>query len=85
MDELKCKLEKYLQNARKAFETVKAVGPGGEKIRDSAIRYYSDALHFYDLAEYVNAFAALEYAEGWLDAGIATGQVTAENKSREQI
>ena len=36
---------------------------------DMASRYFSDANHFYSKKDYVNAFAALNYAHGWLDAG----------------
>lgn len=36
---------------------------------DMASRYYSDAKFFMDKNDYVLAFAALNYAHGWLDAG----------------
>ena len=36
---------------------------------DMAQRYYSDAGYFYKKNDYVLAFAALNYAHGWLDAG----------------
>jgi hypothetical protein len=36
-------------------------------------RYISDAKHFYNKNDYVNAFAALNYAHGWLDAGARSG------------
>ena len=32
-------------------------------------RYYSDAVYFEGKNDLVNAFAALNYAHGWLDAG----------------
>lgn len=78
MDELKHKLEKYLKMAEPMFRdlTVKESGIEGEKARhfhDMAAGYYSDALHFYDRGQYINALAALEYAEGWLDAGKTIG------------
>ena len=31
--------------------------------------YLSDAMHFMDNGDYVNAFGALNYAHGWLDSG----------------
>ena len=35
-----------------------------------AKRYYKDAEYFYnEKKDYVTAFAALNYAHGWLDAG----------------
>ena len=36
---------------------------------DMAERYYSDAQYFRKNGNYVLAFAALNYAHGWLDAG----------------
>jgi len=36
---------------------------------DMISRYISDAKHFYEKKDFVNAFAALNYAHGWLDAG----------------
>jgi hypothetical protein len=84
-DELRRKLEKYLLNAGPSFADIAVCGAGGEKVRDTARRYHSDALHFLAKGEYVNAFAALEYAEGWLDAGVATGVVTAPNKDRDRL
>lgn len=36
---------------------------------DMASRYYSDAKFFAQKNDYVLAFAALNYAHGWLDAG----------------
>ncbi len=40
-----------------------------EDFFDMANRYYSDAKHFESQGDYVLAFAALNYAHGWLDAG----------------
>jgi uncharacterized protein len=40
-----------------------------EDFFDMASRYYSDAQHFYSKEDYINAFAAVNYAHGWLDAG----------------
>jgi hypothetical protein len=80
MDELREKLERYLVNAEAAFADIVVVDDGGVKVRDTALRYYSDARHFLEDGEFVNAFAALEYAEGWLDAGVCLGVVKAEGK-----
>jgi len=77
MDELKSKLERYLKKAEPSFRSVTVLGEGGDTVKDTALRYFSDARHFYGKGEYVNAFAALEYAEGWLDAGVALGVVKA--------
>jgi len=41
---------------------------------DMAFRYFSDARFFADTKQdYVLAFAALNYAHGWLDAGARIG------------
>ncbi len=75
MEELKSKVEEYLRRAEPLFSKLKKGGkqPGAEKVYDSAMRYYSDAKHFYERGEYVNSLAALEYAEGWMDAGKEMG------------
>ena len=36
-------------------------------------RYVSDAKHFRKNKDYVNSFAAISYAHGWLDAGARIG------------
>ncbi len=40
---------------------------------DMARRYFEDAKHFKDKGDWVTAFAALNYAHGWLDAGARLG------------
>jgi hypothetical protein len=40
---------------------------------DMAQRYFSDARHFEKKGDIVTAFAALNYAHGWLDAGARLG------------
>ncbi len=40
---------------------------------DMINRYVSDAEHFYKKDDYVNSFAALNYAHGWLDFGARIG------------
>tara|TARA_Y100000310_G_scaffold345863_1_gene471725 strand:- start:3380 stop:3676 length:297 start_codon:yes stop_codon:yes gene_type:complete len=45
-----------------------------EDFFDMAERYYQDANHFFkDKSDAVLAFAALNYAHGWLDAGARIG------------
>lgn len=38
-----------------------------------ASNYLSDAGHFEKKGDFVNAFAALNYAHGWIDAGVRLG------------
>lgn len=78
--ELKDMLEKYLEKAKPMFENLEIRNPGNidtKKIsmefREMAISYYKDAIHFFEKREYARALAALEYAEGWLDAGKRIG------------
>jgi hypothetical protein len=42
-------------------------------VLDMASRYFSDAGHFEEKGDVVTAFAALNYAHGWLDAGARLG------------
>lgn len=75
----KDKLEKYFNVTGKALTEVKNhMGSGKKEIDfndkakdflDMAERYFSDARHFEKKGDIVNAFAALNYAHGWLDAG----------------
>ena len=46
---------------------------------DMAQRYYSDAQHFFEKGDVVTAFAALNYAHGWLDAGARIGLFDVHN------
>lgn len=73
------KLTKYFDITGKALEKVKIVKDGkieakdfekfAKDFLDMAQRYYSDAKHFAEKDDVVNAFACLNYAHGWLDAG----------------
>ena len=44
-----------------------------EDFLDMIKRYISDAKHFQKNNDFVNAFACLNYAHGWLDAGARIG------------
>ena len=67
------KLEKYFKITRQAFEKAKAASSKHEKQKQDILEmvenYISDAEHFKQNNDFVNAFAALSYAHGWLDAG----------------
>ena len=43
------------------------------EIVEMVSNYLSDARHFEGKGDWVNAFAALNYAHGWLDCGVRTG------------
>jgi hypothetical protein len=67
------KLEKYFKITKEAFEMAKKAPSEKQKekseILDMVKNYISDAEHFRKKDDIVNAFAALAYAHGWLDAG----------------
>jgi hypothetical protein len=73
------KVEKYFSITEEALDMAKKSGnrTSLEKEREDFIdmieRYVSDAKHFFEKDDFVNAFAALNYAHGWLDAGARIG------------
>ena len=69
------KLDKYFNLTSKALEQVKEnIIKGKEnyakEIIEMAENYLSDAKHFQSKEDFVNAFAALNYAHGWIDSGV---------------
>jgi hypothetical protein len=74
------KIAKYLDTTKRALDKIKVAAPPrsfNRKMADSFLEmanaYYSDAKHFRDKGDYVNAFACVNYAHGWLDAGARIG------------
>lgn len=75
------KLSHYFDVTSRAMAKVKIVNDGkiknwksaAEDFLDMAQRYFSDAKHFEKKGDIVNAFACLNYAHGWLDAGARLG------------
>ena len=74
------KLDKYFDVTSRAIAKIKFadkleidIKRAAEDFLDMAQRYFSDAKHFRDNGDYVNAFAAVNYAHGWLDAGARLG------------
>ena len=70
----KQKLEKYFSITKEALEKAKNALDQtrlkeAEDFLDMATRYFQDAKHFEEKGDLVTAFAALNYAHGWLDAG----------------
>ena len=69
------KLEKYFNLTTKALKIIKKkIVKGKERyakeITEMAANYLSDAKYFEKKGDWVNAFAALNYAHGWIDAGV---------------
>ena len=82
------KLEKYFSVTKQALNKVKIVSPEKTHLRklaedylDMAMRYVDDAHHFKNEGDYVTAFAALNYAHGWLDAGARAGLFDVDHDS----
>lgn len=69
------KLDKYFKITENALrKTKKNIIKGKEKEADEIIKmvsdYLSDARYFEKKGNFVNAFACLNYAHGWLDSGV---------------
>ena len=75
----KQKLEKYFKVTEEALSVAEKsknktkLNKEREDMLDMIKRYVSDAHHFEEKGDYVNAFAALNYAHGWLDTGARIG------------
>ena len=83
------KLDKYFSITKEALDKVKFASPkkthlhkSAEDFFDMAKRYFSDAKNFKEKKDFVNAFAALNYAHGWLDAGARIGLFDVDHDSR---
>jgi uncharacterized protein len=71
----KQKIEKYKKLTKKALEKAKKSIIKGKQnyareITEMVSNYLSDAEHFEKKGDFVNAFAAINYAHGWLDSGV---------------
>jgi len=72
------KLEKYFDLTGRGLAEVKEHVIAGKEseageIVEMVSNYFSDARHFEEKGKWVLAFAALNYAHGWLDCGVRTG------------
>ncbi|MEL9998900.1 MAG: DUF357 domain-containing protein [Thermoplasmata archaeon] len=80
------KIKKYLDTTSRAIGKIKVSVPENSHLKkiaedflSMALNYYKDAEYFYNNGDYVNAFAAVNYAHGWLDAGARLGLFNVEN------
>jgi len=69
------KLEQYFVVTKTALKIAQENIIAGKddyakEICDMVENYVSDAEHFEEKNDFVNAFAALNYAHGWIDAGV---------------
>ena len=74
------KIERYLSITKEALDKLKISVPErsfGKKMADDFLNmarsYYNDAVHFKSVGDYVNAFASVNYAHGWIDCGARIG------------
>ncbi|MBW3011821.1 DUF357 domain-containing protein [Candidatus Woesearchaeota archaeon] len=80
------KLDKYFDVTGRALKKVKIAKQKefdwkekAHDFLDMAQRYYNDAKFFKEKGDIVTAFAALNYAHGWLDAGARLGLFDVDN------
>ena len=80
MEITSAKVEKYLALTQKALGKIQvntSVKVDAKKVADDfldmAQRYFADAKHFKEKGDLVTAFAAVNYAHAWLDAGARLG------------
>jgi len=74
------KVKSYLSKTEAALAKAKIIAPprsmareAAEDFMEMALAYYSDARHFLEKGDLVNAFACVNYAHGWLDCGARIG------------
>ena len=82
------KLEKYFLITKQALDKLKICVPEkthmykvAKDYLDMAQRYYSDAEFYAKKDDRVVAFASLNYAHGWLDAGARLGVFDVDHDS----
>ncbi|MBS3107438.1 DUF357 domain-containing protein [Candidatus Woesearchaeota archaeon] len=83
------KLKKYFSITEKALKKAKIKIPERTHLHvvamdfyNMAELYFNDAKHFEQKGNLVNAFAALNYAHGWLDAGARLGLFDVKHDSK---
>lgn len=74
------KIDRYLDITKRALDKLKVVTPErsfSKRLADDflnmAMSYYNDAKHFRESGDIVTAFAAVNYAHGWIDCGARIG------------
>lgn len=74
------RIDRYLDITKRALDKIRIAAPErsfNRRLADSfmemAVSYYNDAKHFRETGDIVTAFAAVNYAHGWLDCGARIG------------
>jgi hypothetical protein len=83
------KIGRYLSITKAALDKLKISAPErsfGRKMADDflnmATSSYTDAVHFAEKGDLVNAFASVNYAHGWIDCGARIGIFDASGDDR---
>lgn len=74
----KDKLEEYFSLTTEALgeikkNVIKSRNKQAKEIIEMVSNYLSDAGYFREKEDWVNSFAALNYAHGWIDSGVRLG------------
>ncbi len=74
------RVEEYISKTEEALDKMDIAQPErshlfniAEDFLEMAESYYEDACHFYEKGELDTAFACINYAHGWIDAGARLG------------
>ncbi len=74
------KVKEYISKTERALEKIEKVQPDRSHLKrladdflEMVEAYHEDAVHFYEKGDFVSAFACINYAHGWLDAGARLG------------
>lgn len=80
------KLKKYLEITEKALSVLEILPPEGSQLRKAAddlmmmaTSYFRDARYYKEKDDYVTAFACVNYAHGYIDAGVRLGLFQGDN------
>ncbi len=83
------KVKRYIGIESEALETISISVPENSMLMEFAqnalqmIRsYFSDAKHFYETGDVINAFAALNYSYGWIDSLVRLGVLDGKGNDR---
>ncbi|MCL5678577.1 MAG: DUF357 domain-containing protein [Candidatus Thermoplasmatota archaeon] len=74
------KISRYTRMTAAALQKISIAIPEQGSLRKNAddflrmaTNYFNDSKHFYSKGDLVNAFACINYAYGWIDAGARLG------------
>lgn len=87
--ELEEKVERYIEIEDEALRKLKIAVPENSLMGEYAKNamemiksYFSDAKHFRDKGDLLNAFASLNYSYGWIDSLVRLGVLDGGNDDR---